>query len=116
MIPWFSNVEFRVGRHHHTNYAPQLVRDPQCLHDENFVGVEGFTRDNMNVNLIDMLNRTLITGGFHLVIIDHTELNQIENKTQVTQVTNEKREKRKEEGGGGEIPYFGRYYFFLFHI
>ena len=83
MFPSFRTI---VARHHHTNYCPQLVRDPNCGSSSNaiVIGMEGFTRNNLHAEFVQHVEHHLQDNGFELLVIDHTSLNM--EKVEVIEV------------------------------
>ena len=67
-----------IARHHHTNFHPQLVRDPDCNRNANVVGMIGYTKDNINPSLLRNVQTILKQQDFTLQVIDQTGFNRID--------------------------------------
>jgi cation transport ATPase len=63
----------------------------------NVVGVEGFTKDNINNDLMMELNQTLSKGGLRLLVIDHTKFNHVDKRVVVVEKKEEREEEREEK-------------------
>ena len=74
----WPNIEIIVARHHHTNFHPQLVRDPECNKNANVVGMIGYTKDNINPSLLTNVQTILKQQDFTLQVIDQTGFNNID--------------------------------------
>ena len=71
--------------------------------------MEGFTKDNINNDLMMELNQTLSKGGLRLLVIDHTKFNHVDKRVVVVEKKEEREEEREEkkreskEGGGAPV-------------